>query len=437
MTLPCFIGLDLGTSGCRAVAVDSTGRTLAREAVTLPEPISEPGGGRRQDALLWWRAATQVLRRLVFRLSGHHPVALAVDGTSATVLITDASGRPLAPALMYDDRRAVGPAARLADRAPPETPVHTPTSSLAKVLWLLEHVDSRKAAHVLHQAEWITARLCGRFDIGDANNCLKLGYDPVSETWPHWLTALALPDKLLPKVVTPGTVLGPLTPTASRETGLPAACQVVAGTTDSTAAALAAGLERPGDALTSLGSTLVTKVLSPKPVFHGGYGVYSHHILDRWLVGGASNSGGRVLLAHFEEEELTHLSARIHPQRPLCLDYYPLPPGTGERFPVNDPEMAPRLHPVPRDRARFLQALLEGMAAIERLAYRRLETLGAPAVGRVFTSGGGASNTAWTAIRRRVLKREILPARHGEPAWGAAFVARHALGEAAGRPLMP
>ncbi len=323
---------------------------------------------------------------------------------------------------MYDDQRATEQARRLAQLAPAHSPAATPSSSLAKLLWLLDQ-GSTAGLRACHQAEWIAARLAGRLLPGDENNALKLGYDPVAGTWPAWLAGLNLPAGLLPEVVPPGTALATLDPAVARLTGLPGDCRIVAGTTDSTAAALAVGLDQPGQAVTSLGSTLVMKVVSRKPRFDGGLGIYSHRIPGGlWLVGGASNSGGRVLRRFFSDEELGELSKRIRPDRGLCLNYYPLP-APGERFPVAAPELAPRLTPVPRDRVRFLQGLLEGMARIEARAYALLAEPDEPAVGPVRSLGGGAANPAWRAIRARILKRPVSDDSNREAAEGAARLA--------------
>ncbi len=172
-----------------------------------------------------------------------------------------------------------------------------------------------------------------------------------------------------------------------------------------------------------LGSTLVMKVLSERPLFSAKFGVYSHRLPDgRWLAGGASNSGGRVLDRFFDRARLESLSRRIDPRRGGCLAYYPLP-GPGERFPVADPGLPPRLTPRPRDEVRFLQGLLEGMARIERLGYRRLAELGAPYPSRVFSIGGGARNATWSAIRQRVLGVPVTRAPRQEAACGAARLA--------------
>jgi sugar (pentulose or hexulose) kinase len=105
------------------------------------------------------------------------------------------------------------------------------------------------------------------------------------------------------------------------------------------------------------------------------------------------------------------------------LNYYPLP-APGERFPVNDPAMVPRLTPRPDDDVLYLQGLLESLARIEAQGYRLLEQLGASALREVFTAGGGAGNTAWTTIRAHQLGVPVCVATHTEAAYGAARLAK-------------
>jgi sugar (pentulose or hexulose) kinase len=187
----------------------------------------------------------------------------------------------------------------------------------------------------------------------------------------------------------------------------------------------------PGDAVTSLGSTLVLKVLSPRPVEAARYGVYSHRFGDAWLVGGASNSGGKVLKGFFDDAALRRLSAEIDPSQDSGLDYYPLSEA-GERFPVYDPSLQPRLTPRPASDARFLHGLLEGIARIERDGYRLLHSLGAPSPHRVLTCGGGASNDTWTRLRRRLLGVEVAPAQSPDAAVGVARLALQDLSSGSG-----
>ena len=198
---------------------------------------------------------------------------------------------------------------------------------------------------------------------------------------------------------------------------------MVAGTTDSTAAFIATGAQNPGDAVTSLGSTLVVKVLSTQPVFAPEVGVYSHRLDDRWLVGGASNSGGAVLRQFFTPAQIDALTSQLKPETPTKLDYYPLC-GIGERFPSNDPELRPCLTPRPDDDAVFLQGMLEGIARIEHRGYELLHQLGAPYPTSVRSVGGGAVNQMWTQIRAGMLGVPMLAAAQTQAAYGAALLAR-------------
>jgi sugar (pentulose or hexulose) kinase len=167
--------------------------------------------------------------------------------------------------------------------------------------------------------------------------------------------------------------------------------------------------------------------LSDRSVDSPQHGVYSHRMGDRWLVGGASNSGGAVIAQLFGRDRLPALTAALRPDQPTGLSYYPLP-RPGERFPVADPALAPVLEPRPDDEAVFFQGVLEGIAGIEGRAYRLLAELGAPAVTSLRSVGGGAANAGWTEIRRRQLGVPFLPALSEDAAEGTARLALAGLG---------
>ncbi len=417
------VGVDLGTSGCRAIAINRENRSIVAQAsVSLPPSRRTAAGASEQDPADWWRGVERVLQDLTGTLDGREIDAIAVDGTSSTLLLTDIEGTPLTPALMYDDTRARDQVPRIAEVAPGGSPVHSAGSSLAKLLHLIHHSAPPPHFRVLHQADWISGRLLGRYGLGDENNALKLGYDPVHRCWPEWMGRFGFDMGRLPEVIPAGTPLGRIAPAVAKSTGLPPETRVIAGTTDSTAAFLATGARQCGEAVTSLGSTLVLKILSNAPLFDPARGVYSHRVGDRWLVGGASNSGGAVLAHYFSRGEMTALSQRLDPARPTGLDYYPLL-NPGERFPINDPHYPPRVAPRPHDDRIFFQGLLEGIAAIEQQGYALLHNLGAPAPRQVITTGGGAANDAWRRIRQRLLGVPVTTADCHDAAYGAALLA--------------
>lgn len=402
------------------MAIDARARPVAEARTPLPPPEGV-APARAQDPEIWWLAVREVTQAVLSRVPAMAVAAIAIDGTSGSVLLCGPGGRPLGPGLLYHDARCLDEAARIAGVAPRESGAHGATSGLAKLMRLL--ASNPGARHALSQAEWVAGRLTGRFDRGDESNALKLGYDPVARRWPGWIGTLGVDLGVLPRPVPPGTALGTVAPGAAADLGLAPGTRVVAGTTDSIAAFIATGARDVGEAVTSLGTTLVLKVLSDRPVFSPAHGVYSHRLGERWLAGGASNAGGAALLQHFTPESLATLSRQIDPDRPTGLHYYPLPV-PGERFPRSDPGLAPRVTPRPADDVAFLQGLLEGIAAIELAGYRLLARLGAPYPHRVWSAGGGAHNLAWTAIRRRLLGVPVARARHAEAAYGAALLAR-------------
>jgi len=419
---PIYIGIDTGTSGIRACAINSQGDIMASSSRNLPLPEHLDSGGIQQDPVIWQKTLLEVMQQLARDIDFAAVKAIAIDGTSGTVCLTDETGKPVTSALMYNDARAIQPLKKLKSIAPANSPVHSVTAGLPKVLWLTEHAGNSNISHIAHQADWLTFQFTNRAGLSDVNNCLKTGYDPINRCWPDWINKLEIPAEWFPVVNKPGEKINTIDKTAAQLYGLPDDVIIVAGTTDSHAAILATGVRNVGDAVTSLGSTLVTKVISKKPVFNSDYGIYSQPFGDNWLVGGASNSGGAVLRRYFTDEKMQALTRLINIDEPTGLDYYPLI-HPGERFPVNDPGLQPRLAPRPDNEAIFFQAMLEGIAQIEHHAYELLHKLGAPYPSSVRTVGGGAVNEKWTRIRAKFLNIDMLDAKQTEAAYGSALLA--------------
>ena len=409
----------MGTSGCRACAIDENREILASCCQLLP-PAEATGDAIEQDTHIWWQAVENLLNDLCSKVDHQKITAICVDGTSGTLLVTDDQGSPLAPALMYNDSRCKDQAEQIKKIAPKDSAAQGASSGLAKLIYLQHQFPEAK--HALHQADWIAANLSGQFNITDENNALKTGYDPVQRKWPEWLSQLNIDSQLLPEVVAPGTIIGKITEAISKQFNLPVETRVVAGTTDSIAAFIATGTNSPGEAVTSLGSTLVLKIISTKPIFNSQYGIYSHRLGKHWLAGGASNSGGAVLKQFFSSKQLDEMTPLLTPESDTGLDYYPLTK-KGERFPSNNPQLEPELQPRPDDDVVFFQAILEGISKIEYDGYKKLHQLGAPFPASIKTAGGGSCNPAWTDIRKKTMGIDIKTASQTEASYGAALLA--------------
>lgn len=422
-----YLGIDFGTSGARSCVIDEKGSTIALNKISYAS--SQPN----QLASAWKDAIFHLVSDIPNDIKSEI-ASIAIDGTSATaVLIDGTTGEMMTYPKMYNEAQDKDIVQLVKDIAPPDHTVTSSTSTLCKLMaWhhkdrLLEKaIQNGKKPILLHQADWLGYLLHGKIGYTDYNNCLKLGYDPEKEEYPSWMLHNKLIADALPRqVVAPGTKISAIQSTIAQKTGLSSNCIVCAGTTDSIAAFLAAGIDQPGQAVTSLGSTLAIKLLSTKRVENASYGVYSHRLGDTWLVGGASNTGCAVLRQYFTDDELAKLTARINIDNPTGLEYIVLP-AQGERFPTNDPDLKPKLLPRPDDDALFLQGMLESMSRTEAQGYAILHNLGATPVCEVRTCGGGAKNSKWTEMRARALGVPVNEAKEGEAAYGAALLAKGA-----------
>jgi sugar (pentulose or hexulose) kinase len=448
-----FAGVDLGTSGCRLSIVVQQQDTDLKEVYESSMLWKD---GQHDDPAAWVAAVRTLLQQAAPALPWQTSLqALCVSGTSASCLLCDSTtGRVTRAPRMYnysvlskasdeeDDAMVAAAQTALAElvrAAPPQHTATSPTSSLAKLLAWHAQSPLTETEVLVHQADYVAAHLRGSYTHVDGSsvpsdwhNCLKLGFDVRGLAWPTWLQDLLTTvgvdaAKVLPSsVVSPGQIVGMIDPQVATALGLSLDTQVVAGTTDSNAAFLAAAtLATRGTAVTSLGSTTALKLVSDTYVEDATYGVYSHRFPQvlqdhtplgatpvsdsftdaTWLVGGASNAGCAVFRQlGFTNEQLDAWSAQIDPTQTSPHVYYPLT-APGERFPVADPNKLPVLEPRPDSHSEYLHGLLEGLTGVEVEGYAKLHELGAPWPSHVATCGGGARNDAWMAMRQNRLSR--------------------------------
>jgi sugar (pentulose or hexulose) kinase len=431
-----WLGLDLGTQSVRALVASSDGEVLGCGACALTS--HRDGPRHEQDPDQWWSALAAACQIALDGLPADAVGALAVCGTSGTVLLTDGRGDALSPGLMYDDARA-GEDAERANEAGAEVWQSLgyrmqPSWGLPKLLWLLrEHGDAARDVRLAHQVDFVTRRLIGSEAAADSSHALKTGYDLLHDAWPHdAMAALGVPDGALPDVVRSGTHLGAVGGAGAEATGIRAGTPVIAGMTDGCAAQISAGALEVGDWNSVLGTTLVLKGVAPEPVRDPEGAVYSHRSPDgRWLPGGASSVGAGVLSERFPDRDLQELDGRAAEHEPASVVAYPLV-SQGERFPFAAGEAEAFVLGEPVDEADHYAALLQGVAFVERLCFDHLDRLGAPVEGEVTLTGGATDSRYWCQLRADVLGRSVRLTEQAEAALGMAALAGSSASE---RPL--
>lgn len=306
--LPFVIGIDVGTSGVRSIAVTAAGEALAESRAPLAD-LPATGAAHEQDAGSWWRGVCQTLQELRRTLEPagrwHGLAGISVTSTSGSLVLVDSRGEPVRPAMLYDDGRAAGVANELNSQLLPGQLKINASYSLAKAMWVrkYEPVVWKRAASILHPSDWLAARLTGNWGVCDYSNALKLGYDRDSSTWIAAVAAAEIPASMYPRVVAPGDRVGTVRTQASEQTGVAHGVPILAGASDGLASLVGCGANEPGHANTTLGTTLVWKVLTAATP-QLGVGMYCHHLPNGLRVPGAASNTGPGSL-RFDDDRLT------------------------------------------------------------------------------------------------------------------------------------
>ena len=262
-----FIGIDVGTSGVRAAAAGVTGTVLAEAECPL-NSVRPPGSSiHEQDPQEWWKAVCLTVKQTVAKLKlldcAIEVGGTAVTSTSGTLVVVDKYGKPLRPAILYDDGRAAAIAQEINQQGKPPTIRLNASFSLAKAAWLRREEPGvwSQIRYLLHPADWLSGKLTGQYGMSDTSNVLKLGYEPETGRWNDAVWLAGVSKEQLPQVASPGKVVGVISTKASADTGLPVDSKVMAGATDGMTGLLASGVNQFGHANTTLGTTLIWKVL--------------------------------------------------------------------------------------------------------------------------------------------------------------------------------
>ncbi len=426
------VGIDVGTSGVKGLAIDEHGRVLARAESSYQISTPRPGFSE-QDPETWWRAATLVLSKL--REQAGKPAGVGLSGQMHGLVVVDRHDRVLRPAILWNDQRTARESAEIESTLGLERLIELtgnralPGFTAPKLLWLRRHEPETYAriAGVMLPKDYVRLRLCGEraTDVSDASGTLLL--DVAKRRWSdEVLGALGLPEDWLPPVLE--------SPACGGRTDEGVA--VAAGAGDQAAGALGVGVERPGPTSVVLGTSGV--VFSALPAYahdpHGRVHAFCHAVPGVW------HAMGVMLSAAGSLEWLRAASAPDLAYDELVKEAAPWPAGTegllflpylaGERTPHPDPNARGAFAglSVRHDRGALVRAVLEGVAFGLRDSLDLIGELGErPALGRV--SGGGSRSKLWLEIIASALE---LPLQRVAVDEGAALGAAILGGVAAG-----
>ena len=439
------VGLDVGTGGARAVAVDESGGVVAEASSEYPLASPRPGW-TEQDPADWWEGAREALGRVAAEAEGEI-AGIGLTGQMHGSVFLDSSDAVIRPALLWNDQRT-GPQCDEITRAVGEERLISIAGNPAltgfqapKVVWLRDEEPGNfgRVARVLLPKDYVRLMLTGEYatDASDAAGTLLL--DVRARDWSEEiLVALEIPAGWMPKVYEGPENTGALKASVAEELGLPAGIPVAAGGGDNAAAAVGTGIVGPGLVNSSVGTSGVlfahARDFNPDPsgrlhaFCHAVPGAY--HLMGVTLSAGGSLSWWRETVGG-DYDELVEAASEVPPGSEGLVF---LPYLSGERTPHLDPRARGAFFGLTarHDAAHMTRAVMEGVVFSLRDSLEIMRGLGVP-VEDVRATGGGARSALWRGLQADVY---ATPVRHTVadegPAYGAALLAGVASGVYAG-----
>jgi xylulokinase len=449
MSQPYLVGIDIGTTGAKAILSDPTGRIVAQASEEYPTAFPHPNWAE-QDPGDWWRATCRIVRRVLGE-SGIDPkdvAALCVSDQAPSLVALDARGDVLCPALIWMDRRSEAQCAWLraevgeARIAAINGGRVDPYFLAPKLLWLRAEAPDlyARCRYVLQANGYIVHKLCGAACMDSAVGPLTMLFDSARRDWSaELIAAMGVDPAMLPRVVPCAEIVGRVTAAAAAEAGLAAGTPVLGGMVDGAAAAIEAGLVRAGQAVEMTGQSTVLMIGSDGP--YRGLDLFplGHAVPDLHLVVGAQVASGGALRWFRdqlgEEERREAAALGIDPFELLSRAAESSPPGAnrlvflpymyGERSPIWDTDARGVLFglSLATQKADIVRAIMEGAAFGLRHNVEAAQAGGFD-LQEIACVGGGARSAVWNQIKADILQRPIvLPSASSGAAMGDAIVA--------------
>jgi xylulokinase len=447
------LGIDIGTSGTRTLAIDESGQVLASATAEYPCDYPKPGWSE-QDPDQWWAATIATVRDVLAkaRLKPADVQGVGLSGQMHGSVFLDASGHVIRPALLWNDQRTGQQCAEIERRAGGKEALIRLVGNPAltgftapKVLWVRENEPENweKVRHVLLPKDYIRYRLTGTYatEVSDASGTLLL--DVANRRWStELLGRLELDPALLPECHESQEVSAVVSESGSAATGLARGTRVVGGAGDQPAGAVGNGIVRPGIVSATMGTSGVVFAYADEPGFDplGRLQRFCHAVPDAWCAFGVVLSAGGSL--RWLRDEIAFLEVVAAPARHvdvydiMCDEAAEAPPGcegliflpylTGERTPHFDPDAKGGWIglTVRHAREHLFRSVLEGATFAMRDSLELIREMGVDPT-QIRLSGGGARGQLWRQIQADIYGQDVCTINASEgPAFGVALLAQ-------------
>lgn len=439
-----LLGIDVGTSSCKAALFDMSGQVIAQESTEYRVYYPEPNHVE-QDPTDWWQGVCAAIKALLTNnnIDPHRIEGVGIAGQSWSAIPLSKDGESLCPSPIWMDTRAEGLCRQLEKRLGKEkifevcgNPLQ-PTYALPKVLWYKVYRPEiyQKADKILGSNGYIAYRLTGAVTL---DKCQAYGFHCFSMrngVWDEPLCAeMGIRRNLLPEIVPCHQIIGNVTEAAARQCGLIPGTPVVAGGLDAACGALGAGVLNDGETQEQGGQAGGMSICTDRYYANDALILSFHVVPGRWLLQGGTVGGGGIM---------RWLQKDLWPNKTMkALDEEAMtvPPGSdgliflpymaGERSPIWDTKAKGVYFGLDytKSRKHMVRAGLEGAAYALRHNLEAAEQAGAK-VARLRAMGGAANSLLWTQIKADITGKPIdVPSSDVATTLGAALLAGVAVG---------
>jgi xylulokinase len=444
-----LLGIDIGTSGAKVLAIDEKGKVMASASAEYPLLTPQPLWAEQhpQD---WWDATCTCLRSVLATVPANEVAGIGLSGQMHGLVMLDDNGEVLRPAILWNDQRTQAQCDYITDRVGKETlvaetcnPVLTGFTA-PKIIWVRDHEPHlyERARMFLLPKDYIRFMLTGEFatEVSDASGTSLLNV-PKRQWSDVVLQRLQIPREHLPRVYESYEVSGKVSRAGAAATGLQEGIPVVGGGGDNAAGAVGNGIVQSGILSVTAGTSGVVFAFADNPTFDPDLRVHTfcHAVPNKWHVMGVMLSAGGSLRWYRDtlgapETRVAKLMG-VDPYELITREAETVPPGsegllflpylTGERTPHPDPYARGAFVglTVRHTKAHMARAVLEGVAFGLRDSLEILKGMNI-SIGNVRAGGGGARSTLWRQIQADIFNFPLSTINIDEgPALGVALLA--------------